>query len=409
VAAVDATRIEPLPEQAETLRSTIPPRSDLARTFGADLSATRRPSLIASLSGSAGPLPDRYEEGRVLGKGGMGVVVLATDRDLARSVAVKKLDAGSNGPELVDRFLREAQVTAQLEHPGILPVHDVGVDDQGHFFYVMRLVKGDRTLRRLIDRLRAGDPEAHREFTFQRRAQLVQQVARILHYAHAKGVIHRDVKPENIMLGSFGEVYLVDWGLAKVAGAEDGPTTPGLGGAPDDQTSTRVGSIVGTPRYMAPEQANGESATALSDVYSLTAVLYELLSLRHYLDGGEASPSLEKLIQRIVTAPHVRANAHYDPTNGRVPQHLSFICDRGLAKKPGDRFQSAEQLEVALEDWLEGVGPIVCPVTFQLRLMTLYRRAIETHPTLTGFLSFFLPLGLLLAYGGFRLYGFLVR
>src|SRR5581483_2993405 len=325
----------------EKLRSTLPAPSALAATMtsAGGLSRSRRTSLMANLAGPGdGALPDRYEEGRVLGESGMGVVIQAEDRDLARPVAVKKLRSVSRRPENVDRFLREAQVTAQLEHPGVLPVHDLGVDDKGDFFYVMRLVRGEVTLRHVIERLRAGDAAAHREFTFERRVEVVQQSARILHYAHTKGVVHRDVKPENIMLGAFGEVYLVDWGLAKVVGA---PAEEGPAGGPVELSggsATQAGALIGTPRYMSPEQSKGEPATPLSDVFALSAVLYELLSLEHYLGEREA-PS---------------ADTHVHAKNGRAPAPLAAICERGLAKEPGERFPSAHALERALQGWIEG-------------------------------------------------------
>ncbi len=389
----DVTRLESDPALAVTLRSSVPSPDDLAKTIvsSGNVSASRRTSLIASLGGATGPLPDRYQEGKLLGKGGMGVVVMAEDRDLARPVAVKKLRADGRDPEQVDRFLREAQLTAQLEHPGILPVHDLGVDQGGDFFYVMRLVRQEETLRGVIERLRAGDEATNRELTFERRVEIVQKVARILHYAHSRGVIHRDVKPENIMLGGFGEVYLVDWGLAKAAGAAADPVASPA--AVGDGTVTQAGALLGTPRYMAPEQADGKPATALSDVYSLVAVLYELLTLHNYL-GDEKLP-LEQLLMRVMTAKPVFAGAYSDARYGYVPPHLALLCARGLSKDPAGRFQSAQDLERALQGWLEGEGEVVCAVTLQLRLLNRYKRAMTRHPLPFQFVPALVALGLL--------------
>jgi serine/threonine-protein kinase len=386
------------PALADTIRSTVPGPDDLAKTVlssSGSVSASRRTSLIASLAGVTGPLPDRYQEGKLLGKGGMGVVVQAEDRDLARPVAVKKLHAGGRNPDQVDRFLREAQLTAQLEHPGILPVHDLGVDQGGDFFYVMRLVQKEETLRSVIDRLQAGDEATHRELTFERRIEIVQQIARILQYAHSRGVIHRDVKPENIMLGGFGEVYLVDWGLAKATGVSKDPIAPPA--AVGDATQTQAGTLLGTPRYMAPEQAQGKPATPLSDVYSLTAVLYELLSLHHYM--GEDRGSLEDLLRKVLNDPPVFAAAHYDPRNGRVPPHLAVICMRGLEKNPAKRFASALELERALQQWLEGEGAVMCAVTLQLSLLNRYKRLLTRHPRIFQLVPIVMSLGALAGIG----------
>jgi serine/threonine-protein kinase len=391
-----ATQLEPGPDT--TLRSTLPTAEVLARALasGSHLGASRRSSVLASLSGVNGPLPERYSEEGVLGKGGMGVVVLALDRDLGRPVAVKKLNTGKGEPETLDRFLREAQVTAQLEHPGILPVYDLGADETGRFYYVMRLVRGDRTVRRVIDQLKAGDAATHAEFSFERRVKLIQQVAQILSFAHAKGVIHRDVKPENIMLGSYGEVYLVDWGLAKVTGAAEAPAIAAPLGAPSE---TAAGSLVGTPRYMSPEQADGKPATPLSDVYSLSAVLYELLSLEHYM-GKEKSGSIEGLLHRVMEEEPVLAEVHVGEKNGRVPRPLSRMANIGLAKNPQNRFPSARALEQALERWLEGELPVVCAVTLQLKMMSVWKRFLDRHPAAAILLAFVLPLALLAAVVG---------
>jgi serine/threonine-protein kinase len=399
----EQTLITPGPG-GEALRTTLPPPAELAKTLTrGDLAATRRPSLVASIGGVTAP-PERYEEGHLLGEGGMGVVVKANDRDLARSVAVKRLQPRKTAPEQVDRFLREAQVTAQLEHPGVLPVHDVGIDEQGRFFYVMRLVPGDETLRRVIDRLRAGDEATHREFTGERRVRLILKLAEILAYAHSKGVVHRDVKPENIMLGQFGEVYLVDWGLAKISGISEPQSAPAQPpeGEHATRNMTREGAIIGTPLYMAPEQARGEPATPASDVYALGAILYELLSLHHYLEPPARSTI--ELLDRLANGKRVPAELHFDGRNGRVPRFLSFICDRALQADPAKRYRTAKEFERALEDFIEGQGPITCPVTFQLRVLSLYMRALHRHPVFFGLTTVVFPTLAVIGYGVYRLF-----
>ncbi len=350
-----------------------------------DPKATRRWSVMSVLARTDETASARYVPGEVLGQGGMGVVVSAKDLDLARAVAIKQLKSESPSASLIGRFLREAQITAQLEHPGIVPVHDIGTDETGRFYYVMRLVQGEETLRRIIDRLQADEKEAHAVYTLERRVRIIQQVAHILGYAHARGVIHRDVKPENIMVGVFGEVYLLDWGLAKVLG-DDGEAIELT--APLAATETQPG-LLGTPLYMSPEQATGEDVTPRSDLYSLVAVLYELVTLRHYLGETQA---LAELVEAIRTRIPTRAS-DLPPRrrNGRVPRPLARICEKGLAKDPARRHESASELEEALQRWSEGECEVSCPQTFLLSLLNRWRRIAIRHPEGAVFFTLVLP------------------
>jgi serine/threonine protein kinase len=261
-------------------------------------------------------------------------------------------------------------------------VHDVGVDQDGHFYYVMRLVRGDQTLRGAIERLRKGDPELHRQLTFERRVQIVQQVAQILEYAHSRGVVHRDVKPENIMLGPFGEVYLVDWGLAKLVGHPDHAALAAEGDvqlAPGN--ATEAGRLIGTPLYMAPEQALGEEVTARSDVYALTTVLYELLALEHPLgDDVRQETSLMALVKRVSEREPAFASARDHPQQGCVPRPLALVCHQGLQKDPAQRLGSMRELEAGLQTWLEGDTAALCPPTLLLGLLNAWKRAVNRNP-----------------------------
>jgi eukaryotic-like serine/threonine-protein kinase len=272
----------------------------------------------------------------------------------------------STSPEYRRNFVDEARISGQLEHPNILPVHELGVTAEGDAYFTMKLLEGAETLRDVIERLAAKDPETHARFTFDRRVALIQQVCNALAHAHARGVVHRDIKPSNILLGRTGEVYLVDWGIAA--------TRP--------QTADGA-TLVGTPQYMAPEQAQGLAADARSDVYSLTAVLYELLSLTHYLGRAQPGGSGQwGLLRRVIEEAPADAESHVDPVAGRVPRMLSRLCRRGLNKDPRRRFQSARELEESLQSWQEGCGPLVCPGTALQRGMTGGVRWIDRHPRL---------------------------
>jgi serine/threonine protein kinase len=205
----------------------------------------------------------RYELQDEIGRGGMGVVYRAHDRELQRDVALKVLGAGGDAGDLARRLHREARVLASLEHPGMVPVYDVGVLD-GRSFYVMQLVRGRR-----LDQWAAESPSrAERLRAFERICETVA-------FAHAHGVVHRDLKPGNVMLGAFGEVLVMDWGVAKVLADASG-APPGSSGDGD----TAAGTVLGTPGYMAPEQAAGDTRAvdARTDVYALGGLLHFLLA-----------------------------------------------------------------------------------------------------------------------------------
>ncbi len=230
------------------------------------------------------PRKPRYERLKQLGEGAFGEVELAVDNDIERTVAIKRIKANVLDEDSVLRFVSEVQSVGRLEHPGIVPIHDVGCDEQGYFF-VMKYVEGE-TLESIIAKLRAGDVSYQSRYTMEARTALMLSLCRAVQFAHTRGYVHRDIKPANIMVGAYGEVVLMDWGLAKRISDTGAPTemynrTP-LG---QDAFGTMLGYAIGTPAYMSPEQARGEHdrADGRSNIYSLSEVFFELLTLRHYL------------------------------------------------------------------------------------------------------------------------------
>jgi serine/threonine protein kinase len=260
----------------------------------------------------------KYALGERIGHGGMGTVYRARDRELNRDVALKVVDVAAGGDELCARLVREAQTLAHLEHPGIVPVHDVGALSDGRVFYTMKLVRGER----LDELLRRGEPL--RELLL-----VLQRVCEAVSFAHAHGVIHRDLKPENIMVGEFGEVLVMDWGVAKVRGE------PSLAGdaAPTDESpgaGTGHGTILGTPGYMAPEQATGEVhlTDERADVFAIGAILRDMMRA-----SGPAT----------------------GPRGFRAPlRPLSAIAGRATEANPRARYASVRAVADDLAAWLAG-------------------------------------------------------
>jgi serine/threonine protein kinase len=217
---------------------------------------------LLRIAGEDDESPARYAVEEEIGRGGMGIVYRAHDRLLGRDVALKVLRVAADAEDLAARLRREARVLAALEHPGMAPVHDVGTLE-GRPFYVMKLVRG----RRLDEWAAAAPPLAERLRVFDR---LCEAAA----YAHAHGVVHRDLKPANVMLGEFGEVLVMDWGVAKVLAEPGEDRAAGAPAAGD----TAAGTLLGTPGYMAPEQAGGGAVDARSDVHALGAILHFLIA-----------------------------------------------------------------------------------------------------------------------------------
>jgi serine/threonine protein kinase len=285
----------------------------------------------------------RYESRGLLGAGGMGEVRLSRDQWIGRDVAHKTLhpDVGMS-PGGRARFLREIRVQGQLEHPAIVPVYDVGTSASGELWFTMRRIRG-QTLAEILDGLARGEASFLARFSRRKLLTAFTSIALVVHYAHTRGVIHRDLKPSNVMLGDFGEVYVLDWGIAKVMGSEE-VTEPVV---PDDEP-TASGRVIGTLGYMSPEQARGATPDPRIDVYALGVMLFEILTLESLLQETDQLKALDQVLDGVVAQPRVRR------ADADIPPELDLICERATSKLPADRFESAKALSDAVERYLDG-------------------------------------------------------
>ncbi len=326
----------------------------------------------------------RYEQSRKLGEGGMGEVIHANDNDIGRPVAVKRLRSEVASPATLARFVEEIRTVGKLEHPNIIPIHDVGLDGPGEYYFVMKYVDGE-TLESIIERLAAGDPTYHRRYGFEARVQIFRGILEAVAFAHSKGILHRDIKPANVMVGAYGEVILMDWGIAKHMGTGIEPTAPAeaANGSPPKEGrrgrafETQVGALVGTPAYMSPEQARGEPLDARSDVYSLSVLFHELLSLGHYLDG---KTTLEGVIAGVSKdeVPHAGSTNHAH--QAVVPMDLSWYTKAGTSKDPQKRYPSVQAMLDRLDRRAQGDIPIECPCTLVKAANGRWSRFVDRHP-----------------------------
>lgn len=316
------------------------------------------PAII--LSGTDPDLPSRppigskrYNNLREMAEGGSAILRSGFDTVIGRTVAIKSLR-----PEEVNnrverrRLLREARVTAQLQHPGTVPVYEIGDDDYWGVYFTMKRISGENFFE-VLKRIARKDEATIAAFPISRRVEIVIQTCQALAYAHTRGVIHRDVKPENIWVGNFGEVVLLDWGVAKVWGHPDDnepvrqstlAVDPSTESENQLRTLTGGGQRPGTPLYMSPEQVDGKrSIDERSDMFSVGVVLYEALALREPFRGQNIDETFQNIKHAQVAPPSERS-----PDAGISPE-LDPIVMKALQKRPTDRFQMMRDLIAALK------------------------------------------------------------
>ena len=320
----------------------------------------------------------RYRHLQFHAAGGLGEVFTASGDDLNRTVALKFIKpARASEPNSRGRFLFEAEVTGRLEHPGVVPVYGLGTDDHDCPCYAMRLI-GGRTLQEAIDASHAdGGPGRDRDGQARALRELLRRfvsVCNTVGYAHSRGVLHRDLKPKNVMLGPFEETLVVDWGLAKPFFPDAGvdPAVDALSRDAATIDATHTADVMGTPGYLSPEQARGEPASLASDVYSLGAMLYAILTGRPPLGGSSLIEALERTRRNEFPPARMIKPA--------VPRALDAICSKAMATRPDDRYAGAVELAADVNHWLadEPLSAYRAPIWERARRWTRRHRTLTT-------------------------------
>lgn len=385
--------------------------------------ASRFAHLAPGSAPGAESLPaSAYELGRILAKGGMGAILSARDNSIQRTVAIKVILTGAEASdEHVHRLITEARITGQLEHPNIVPLHELGVTADGVVYYTMRLVEGV-TLSDLLEKIRQQDAGAIAKYPLRTLLTVLQKVCDAVAFAHSRGVVHRDLKPDNIMLGEFGEVFVMDWGLAKRvrgAGREEDTTTLRkagvLEGGVGDSFKTLSGQVKGTPRYMAPEQAEGrvEDIDERTDIYALGAILYAILTLHPPVTGETVNEVLSHVASGEISAPtsynprHTHSAWSTSPPaapqaiappdlahcpDRRIPSALSAVAMQALARDQGKRYQSVAAFQQDIAAYQGGFATAAEHASVWRLLLLLVRR--HRTEAVLGVVSLGLMIGL---------------
>lgn len=301
---------------------------------------------------------DKYRFIRSVGFGGMKAVLQVRDKDTSRNVAMAIIPDYLERPESdINRFIREARITAQLEHPNIVPIHDIGADASGSPYFTMKFLRG-KSLALIIKKLREGDADTLEHYDLPLLLRIFVRICNAVAFAHSKQIIHLDLKPENVHIGDFGEVLVLDWGLAKFIGEPSEPEADNssrhdsnVSPADSHEPLTLDGVAKGTPGYMAPEQAAGQNQAKdqRTDIYGLGCILYAILTFESPLSGKDVERVLVDTIHGNFQTPREIRNPHR-----YIPAALEAICLKAMERDREDRYQSVSEMRKDLFSFMAG-------------------------------------------------------
>ena len=346
--APSTTRRKNTSKPEDAVKQIEPENNPTLRISNDDPAAQDIPEVMRPREGS------KYRYIRTLGRGGMKVVLEVHDNDTMRNVAMALLpDISTRSQFELGQFLREARLTAGLEHPNIVPVHDIGMDSSGSPYFTMKLLRG-RTLAVVLKKLAENDPEYIQLYKFDNLMRIYMRICNAIAFAHSKGVLHLDLKPENVQIGDYGEVLVLDWGLARKISPNQ------TAGAKKSGTKTRVmkrlgnaesqSQVNGTPGYMAPEQIRGakNSCSPQTDIYSLGAILYAMITFQNPLKNGKVEKMLQDTLSGNIQRPSQRV------TEREIPFGIEAVVLKAMSLNPEDRYPSVKALRDEVMNFIDG-------------------------------------------------------
>jgi len=327
----------------------------------------------------------RYRDFQPLTQGGEAILRTCVDENLGRTVVMKTLQPQFQNLETYQkRFLREARVTAQIPHPCTIPVYELSRDSEGNAYFTMKKLRG-RDLSDILDKIAEGHQETIEKYPLDNLINVLVHCAQCLAFAHNQGVVHRDMKPANIMIGDYGEIMVLDWGLAKVWDMADDDEVDKLIRSGQQTISGRLtgrGDVQGTPFYMSPEQAvETGDVDERTDIYNMGIVLFEVLTNQSYMSGKSFKEIKRKLLEDPLRSPVSVA-----PKN-RIPPELNAICVKALQRTPADRYQKMSQMENDLRNYLLGKAVSVYEEPWYRRVLKWRERKIFSLASLLWMLA----------------------
>lgn len=339
----------------------------------------------------------KYKFKRSIGYGGMKTVLEVTDKDSTRNIAMAVMpDASSRPANDLCRFVQEARILACLEHPNVVPIHDIGIDSSGSPYFTMKLLKGE-TLASILKKIKEGEPDYVKKYDLSRLLQVFLRVSHGVAFAHSKQIIHLDLKPENVQTGDFGEVLVLDWGLAKVLGQPDSMRPeesrkfipPRRRDFSRDIQVTMDGVTKGTPGYMAPEQAAGRNhdKDKRTDIYSLGAILYAILTLENPIPGDDVHKMLEDTLKGEIIPPKKRA------PDRLIPSALEAVVQKAMTLNPDERYQSVMELRDEIYAFIGGFCTTAEKASRAKKALNLVKRHKLTSTFLTIIFVLLISLG----------------